>query len=42
VRDEISHPSKTTDILILYILVFIFPDSKWEDKRFYSEVAGIT
>jgi hypothetical protein len=36
VRDQASHPYKTTDkITVLYILIFIFLDSKTEDKRFY-------
>jgi len=33
VRDQVSHPYKTTrKIIVLYILIFIFLDSKLEDK----------
>jgi hypothetical protein len=35
VSDKVSHPHKTTDrIIVLYILIFKFLDSKLEDKRF--------
>jgi len=38
VNDQVSHPNKTTNkITVLCILVFIFLDSKLEDKRFCTE-----
>ena len=38
VRDQVSHPYKTTGtIIVLYILTFVFMDSKLEDKRFCTE-----
>jgi len=38
VNNQISHPYKTTDnIIVLYILIFKFLDIKLEDKRFYTE-----
>jgi len=37
VSDKVSHPHKTTGtIILLYILIFKFLDSKPEDKRFYT------
>jgi hypothetical protein len=34
VRDQVSHPHKVTcRITVLYILIFIFADSRWEDDR---------
>ena len=36
VNDQVSHPYKTTDkIIVLYILIFKFLDSNLEDKRYY-------
>jgi hypothetical protein len=38
VSDHVSHPYNTTDkIIVLYILMFIFVDSKLEDKRLCTE-----
>jgi hypothetical protein len=34
VRDQVSHPYKTTGtIMVLYILTFTFMESRWDNKR---------
>jgi hypothetical protein len=38
VRDQVSHPYRTTGkIVLLYILIFMFIDSRREDIRFCTE-----
>jgi hypothetical protein len=37
VSDHVSHPYKTDKIIVLHILIFVFFDSKLEDKRFWIE-----
>jgi len=37
VSDQVSHPYKTDKIIVLYIVIFKFLDSKLEDKRFCTE-----
>jgi len=37
-KDPVSRPSKTTGkIIVLDFLIFIFLDTKVEDKKFYAE-----
>jgi hypothetical protein len=38
VRDQVSHPYKTTGrIIVLYILTFMFLDSRLEDERLWTQ-----
>jgi uncharacterized protein with HEPN domain len=38
VRDKVLHPYVTTDkIIVLYIIIFMFLDSRRKDKTFWSE-----
>jgi len=38
VRDQVSHPYKTTNkIIVLYIIVFVFLDNKLEEDKFCTE-----
>jgi hypothetical protein len=38
VRDQVSHPNKITGrIMVLYILIFKFLDSRREDRRLWTE-----
>jgi len=38
VSDQVSHPYKTTGkIIVLFISIYIFLDSKLENKRFCTE-----
>jgi hypothetical protein len=38
VGDQVSHPNKTTSkIMVLYILIFTFLDSRREDKGLWTE-----
>jgi hypothetical protein len=38
VRDQVSHPYKTTGrIMVLYILFFKFLESRREDRRLWTE-----
>jgi hypothetical protein len=39
VSDRVSHPYKTTgEIMVPFILIFIFLDSKLEDKTFCTKL----
>jgi len=35
--DQLSHSYKTSKIVVLYFLMFIFLDIKLQDKRFFTE-----
>jgi hypothetical protein len=38
VRDQVSHPYRTTGkIIVLYILICMFFDSRRENERFWAE-----
>jgi hypothetical protein len=42
VSNQVSHPYKTIrKIIVLYILIFTFLDSKLEDKIFYASIHWI-
>jgi len=38
VTDQVSHPYKTGQVIVLHILTFIFFNSKLEDKRFCTKL----
>jgi hypothetical protein len=39
IKDQVSDPYRTTvKIIVLYIQIFMFLDSRWEDKRFWTEL----
>lgn len=38
VRDQVSHPQKLhTKFRVVYIFIFMVLDSRWEDRRFWTE-----
>jgi hypothetical protein len=36
-RDQVSHPYRKKKIIVLYILISTFFDSRREDRRFWTE-----
>jgi len=37
IKDEAAHPhNRSSKIIVLYILIFIFVNNKWEDNTFWT------
>jgi hypothetical protein len=32
-RNEVSHPYRTGKIIVLYVLIYIFLEGRWKDRR---------